>query len=50
MWVVTLSVGEGIKLCEECGVGEAGEFFYVLVGGSCGEVWLAVQEVLEERV
>jgi hypothetical protein len=35
-------MGEGIELCEEGGVGEAGEFFYVLVGGSCGEVWLAV--------
>ena len=48
VWVVALPMGEGIELCEEGGVGEAGEFFYVLGGGSCGEVWLAVHEVLEE--
>ena len=39
---------EGIKLCKESKVVEAGEFVSVVGGSCCGEVGLAMQEVLEK--
>ena len=48
MRVVTLPVWEGIKLCKEGGIIKAGEFVCVVGGSSCGEVGLAMQEVLEK--